>query len=247
MAWQIDLSKETAIVTGGSRNIGLAIALGLRAAGARVCIWGGHDAKALNTAVDQLGGASDEVMGLLVPVEREGKVIEAFDAVESRLGTVSILINNAAARPHEALADMSLAAWQSVLDVILTGAFLSSRELFRRLPADRRAAIVNIGGLSAHRPVAERVHVITAKAGLVGLTRALAEEGLGRIRANCVVPGAILGDRRQTQRHPSHLDDARRSAGSVDDVARCVLPLADPQQYYVTGQTLHVSGGRFTP
>src|SRR5690606_14190382 len=104
-----------------------------------------------------------------------------------------------------------------------------------------RGAIVNIGGLSAHRPVAERAHVITAKAGLVGLTRALAEEGLGRIRANCVVPGAIVTERQRGQRAASHFEEAGRPAGSVEDVARSVLSLADPRDQYVTGQTLHVN------
>jgi 3-oxoacyl-[acyl-carrier protein] reductase len=137
MTWQIDLSNETAIVTGGSRNIGLAIAGALKAAGARVCIWGGHDEAVLAEGVRALGGESKRLMGLMVPVQREDAVMQAFEDVEARLGGVSILINNAATRPHEPLATMTLAAWQGVLDVILTGAFLSSRELFRRLPKER--------------------------------------------------------------------------------------------------------------
>ena len=119
-------------------------------------------------------------------------------------------------------------------------------ERSRRLPQDRNGAIVNIGGLSAHRPKRGRVHVITAKAGLIGLTRVLAEEGLGRVRANCVVPGEI-DTVRPDDRRPPHLDDAGRAAGSPEPAARTVLALADPDEPYVTGQTLHVSGGRFMP
>jgi 3-oxoacyl-[acyl-carrier protein] reductase len=244
---QTDLSKEVALVTGGSRNIGLAIAQDLRASGARVCIWGGSDAGALARALTVLGGDPDARTGMLVKVEDEDAVVRGFDRIEAELGPVSILVNNAAERPYEALTTMSRAAWAGVLDVILTGAFLTSRELFRRLPGERNGAIVNIGGISAHRPGKNRAHVITAKAGLIGLTRALAVEGLGRIRANCVVPGAIRTEIQPGERPPRFLEDEDHVAGRPEDVAHAVLSVADPTEQYVTGQTLHVSGGRFMP
>jgi len=244
---QTDLSKDVALVTGGSRNIGLAIAQTLGASGARVCIWGGSDAEALDQALTLLDGDQSARIGMLVRVEDEDAVVDAFDQIEDQLGQVSILVNNAAERPHESLETMSRAAWRSVLDVILTGAFLTSRELFRRLPKDRNGSIVNIGGISAHRPTTNRAHVITAKAGLIGLTKALAQEGLGRIRVNCVVPGAIKIDTRPGARRPAFLDDKDYPSGDSMDVARAVLGLANPNEPYVTGQTLHVSGGRFMP
>ena len=242
-----DLGSEVALVTGGSRNIGLAIARALRAAGARVCIWGASDPEALEAALSALDGGEDARCGMLVKVEDEAAVLGGFDEIGARLGPVSILVNNAAIRPEEPLETTTRAAWTSVLDVTLTGAFLTSREVFRRLPRDRNGAIVNIGGLSAHRPKTGRVHVITAKAGLIGLTRALAEEGLGRIRANCVVPGAIDTGVRPDGRRAPFLDEAGHAPGSPEAVARAVLSLADPGEPYVTGQTLHVSGGRFMP
>lgn len=247
MTHQVDLSKEVALVTGGSRNIGLAIARILGASGARVCIWGGSDAAALDKALRLLDGDGTARTGMLVKVEDEDAVVGAFDQIEAQMGPVSILVNNAALRPYESIATMSRTAWTSVLDVILTGAFLTSRELFRRLPEDRKGAIVNIGGISAHRPATKRAHVISAKAGLVGLTRALAEEGLGRIRANCVVPGAIDTETRTGGRRPRFMDETDHGVGHTDDVARAVLSLARPDEQYVTGQTLHVSGGRFMP
>ena len=247
MAYRIDLNNEVALVTGGSRNIGLAIAKSLVEAGARVCIWGGSDRAALATAVTTLGGARGTAMGGIVRVENEGDVMAAYGDIESRFGPVSILVNNAAERPYEPLTTLSPEAWNATVDVIMTGAFLTSRELFRRLPDDRNGAIVNVGGLSAHRPAKHRAHVVAAKAGLVGLTRALAEEGLGRIRANCVVPGAIETDRRAGQSAPRLTNETEYGRGQPLDVARAVRSLADPAEQFVTGQTVHVSGGRYMP
>ena len=241
----VDLGGETALITGGTRNIGLAIAEALRAAGARVCVVGLSDQKALYQAVERLDPEGQDAMGMLAHVADETAVIEAYERVESNWGPVSILVNGAARRPHEPFTSLSRQAWSEVIDVILTAAFLTSREMFRRLPEDRLGAIVNIGGLSAHRPAKDRAHVIAAKAGLEGLTRALAEEGLGRIRANCIVPGAIETTRAPGQVAPRFPGDQDRLRGTPADIAKAVLPLADPRETYLTGQTLHVNGGRF--
>lgn len=248
MSWNVDLGGETAIVTGGSRNIGLTIAEAFRSTGARVCIVGVSDRRALDAAVDELDPDRRNAMGELVDVADEPGVVELFERVHRRLGPVSILVNGAATRPHEPFTELSRESWARAIDVILTGAFLTSRELFRRLPEERKGAIVNLGGLSAHRPAKDRAHVIAAKSGLAGLTRALAEEGLGRIRANTVVPGLIATERRPGQSNP-HLgeSDRDRFVGSSEDVARTVLAFSDPRDVYVTGQTIHVDGGRYMP
>lgn len=246
--WNVDLAGETALVTGGSRNIGLAVAEAFRAAGARVCIVGRADQVVLDAALEKLG--RDEAMGALMDVGDEVAVTETFALVEERFGPISVLVNGAATRPHAPFTEISKRAWSDVIDTILTGAFLTSRELFRRLPAARNGAIVNIGGMSAHRPAKDRPHVIAAKSGLIGLTRALAEEGRGRIRANAVVPGLIQTERRPGQSNP-HLHeaeaDSRYPVGTSADVARAVLAFSDPRDVYVTGQTLHVNGGRYMP
>lgn len=186
-------------------------------------------------------------MGALIDVADENAVIDLYDRVEKCFGHVSVLVNGAATRPHEPLISLSRKAWSEVIDTILTGAFLMSRELFLRLPEERRGSIINIGGLGAHRPRKDRAHVIAAKGGLIGLTRALAEEGLGRIRVNAVVPGLIDTERRPGQSNP-HLDetDKSRPVGTSQDVARSVVSLSDPRDVYVTGQTLHVNGGHYT-
>lgn len=248
MTWGINLDGETAIVTGGTRNIGLAIAEGLLHHGAKVCIVGGADRDALTQALARLGGESKRISGLLASVDDERQVEHIFDHTEERLGPATILVNGAASRPHQAFTEITKSQWQSVIDVILTGAFLTAQQLFRRLPEGRRGAIVNLGGLSAHVPKVERPHVIAAKAGLVGLTRALAEEGAARIRVNCIVPGTIQTERKPGQSNPIADEPKKgRPLGTSEDVARIVLPFTDPRDYYVTGQTVHVSGGRYMP
>jgi NAD(P)-dependent dehydrogenase (short-subunit alcohol dehydrogenase family) len=158
---------------------------------------------------------------------------------------VSVLVNSPGYRPHGPFVDTTLDTWNAVLAIMLTGPFLACRELFRRLPAKRKGAIVNIGGLSAHHPAKERAHVIAAKSGVAGLTRALAAEGLGRIRANCIVPGMIETTRKAGQPHASFHGDEAYARGTCEDVARVVLAFSSPRDSYVTGQTVHVNGGRY--
>lgn len=243
-----DLSNEVAVITGGTRNIGLATAKLLRAHGAKVCVVGGSDAGSLGNALSELGGPPSAVSGLLADVSDPHDVDTIFEHVEKHLGPVTILINGAANRPHKALTEITLAEWNQVIGTVLTGAFLLSQKLHQRLPDDRLGAIVNLGGLSAHKPATERPHVIAAKAGLQGLTRALAMEGLGRIRANMVIPGAIETERKPGQSVPHKANEPGvMPPGTSEDVARLILSMADPKDQYVTGQSVHVNGARFMP
>ena len=239
----MNLEGETALVVGGTRNIGLTVAAALRDAGAKVCIVGGSDADALESALADLN-ADESITGIIADISDEAAVVKAFDHTEQALGPVSILVNGPGYRPHGPFMETSLEDWKAVLDVMLTGPFLTCREFFRRLPEDRKGAIVNIGGLSAHRPAKDRAHVIAAKSGLVGLTRAVAAEGQGRIRANCVVPGLIVTKRKDGQPQ-AHFSNDTQAHGSTTDVANTVLAFSDPNDSYVTGQTVHVSGGRY--
>ena len=245
MNWGISLDGETALVVGGTRNIGLSIAEALHGAGAAVCIVGGSDHAALEAALGTLPDAEGRVRGLIADVSDPAAVGTAFQTCEAALGPVSIVVNGPGLRPHAPLADIELESWNAVLAVMLTGPFLTCRELFRRLPPQRKGAIVNLGGLSAHRPAKGRAHVIAAKAGIAGLTRALAAEGAGRIRANCIVPGLIDTQRKPGQPQAQFADDQAHARGTCEDVARLVLSFSSPRDTYVTGQTVHVSGGRY--
>ncbi|HJP35876.1 MAG TPA: SDR family NAD(P)-dependent oxidoreductase, partial [Gammaproteobacteria bacterium] len=240
----VNLAGETAVVVGGTRNIGLAVTRMLRGAGANVCAVGGSDTEALTNTLSELDADDGKTTGIVADIRDEAAVTKAFEHAERELGPVSILVNGPGFRPHGPFMDITLETWNAVLDVMLTGPFLTCRELFRRLPVDRKGAIVNIGGLSAHRPAKDRAHVIAAKAGIVGLTRALAAEGQGQIRANCIVPGLIETQRKAGQPQ-AHFKGDDLAHGSCDDVARLVLAFSSPGDSYVTGQTVHASGGRY--
>ena len=245
MDWNISLNGETALIVGGTRNIGLSIAEAIKGAGANVCIVGGSDYSVMKTALSQLEKSNGQSMGLIADISDENAVSSAFQKCEEKLGPVSILVNGPGFRPHGPFTDITLDTWNAVMSIMLTGPFITSRELFRRLPQNRKGAIVNIGGLSAHRPAKDRAHVIAAKAGLTGLTRALAAEGAGRIRANCIVPGLIDTQRKPDQPQAKYSDEAANAPGTCEDVSRVVLSFSSPQDTYVTGQTVHVSGGRY--
>jgi 3-oxoacyl-[acyl-carrier protein] reductase len=132
---------------------------------------------------------------------------------------------------------------------ILDGAFLVARAALPHLKASGAGAIVNIGGVSGHIGTRHRAHVVTAKAGLIGLTKALAHDlAADAITVNCVVPGLIDTARDPNRQLPHHHSVSRTLTGRLgtpDDIAAAVRFLAGPQARYITGQTLHVNGGMY--
>ena len=193
----MDLSNEVALVTGGSRNIGLAIARALGASGARICIWGGSDAVALDKALSLLNGDEESRIGMLVKVEDEDAVVDAFDQIEAHMGPVSILVNNAALRPYEPLNSMSREAWTSVLDVILTGAFLTSRGI---VPAIARRTKWSDRKHRRHQRASSSIEPGTRDHSESWTHRPDTGLGPGRPRAH---PGQLRGTRRYQYRNPA--------------------------------------------
>ena len=144
---------------------------------------------------------------------------------------------------------MSLGEWREILGVILDGAFLCVKAALPLLRASGVGAIVNIGGLSAHTGARNRAHVVTAKAGLVGFTRALAHElAADHVTVNCVAPGLIGTARAPGAPEPAHHQvhgTLAGNRGTPDDIAATVRFLCGPEARYITGQTFHVNGGAF--
>ena len=152
-----------------------------------------------------------------------------------------VTVNNAAVRAVEPLERISYERWREVTGIILDGAWICARAC---LPCMAGGSIVNIGGMSAHTGAAGRPHVVAAKAGLVGLTRALAHDLAPQgITVNCVVPGLIETVRSSPSVHRAESLLGRR--GMPEEVAAAVRFLAGPGARYITGQTLHVNGGGF--
>jgi 3-oxoacyl-[acyl-carrier protein] reductase len=169
-------------------------------------------------------------------------------AIGRDLGGVDILVNNAANRREAAFTEMTFADWHAILAVVLDGAFLCSRAVIPGMVAKGRGTIVNIGGVTAHVGATRRAHVLAAKAGLVGLTKALAVEyGNAGITVNCVVPGRIGGPRAATAGTGGAIPGGGHPLvgreGVPDDVAAMVALLCGPGGRYITGQSIHVSGG----
>src|SRR5712672_898710 len=180
----------------------------------------------------------------------DAKSVQAMaDAAVKQFGRIDILVNNAALRREKSFAEMSYAEWREILDVTLDGTFHCTQACLPGLRKSGAGAIVNIGGLSAHTGAANRAHVVTAKAGIVGFTRALAHDlASDGITVNCVVPGLIGTPRPKDKPEPAHHlshQTITGERGKPEDVASAVRFLCSPAARYITGQAIHANGGAY--
>ena len=243
------LTGKVAIVTGAGRNIGAAIARALAADGAAVVInvrSSGAEAEALAREIEAAGGAA---LPCVADVADPQAVARMVDATIRRFGRLDILVNNAALRREKPIADMSYEQWREIMAVTLDGAFHCVKACLPHLKKSGAGAIVNIGGLSAHTGAKDRAHVITAKAGIVGFTRALATDLAGdNITVNCVSPGLIGTPRPPGEPEPQHHSThhtLRGTPGMPGEIAPAVRFLCGPGARYITGQVIHVNGGAY--
>jgi 3-oxoacyl-[acyl-carrier protein] reductase len=247
-----ELAGQVALVTGGVRRIGRAIAVALARKGATIVVNARTSRDEAEDAVREIEALGGTARAMLADVTDEAAVAAMAGAIGRDLGGVDILVNNAAYRRESAFTEMTFADWHAILGVVLDGAFLCSRAVIPGMLAKSYGTIVNIGGVTAHAGATRRAHVIAAKAGLVGLTKALAVEyGAAGITVNCVVPGRIGGQRSATSGRSGAVPGGGHPLvgreGTPDDVAGAVALLCGPSGRYITGQTIHVSGGIYLP
>lgn len=239
-----DLTGRTALVTGATGGIGGGIARALHARGATVALSGTRE-EALTALAAELGERVHTLrsdLGVAEDVER------LVPDAEAALGPLDILVNNAGITRDTLIVRMKDEDWDRVLAVDLTAAFRLSRAAVKGMMRRRRGRIISIGSVVGTSGNPGQVNYAAAKAGLVGLTKALAAEVASRnITVNCVAPGFISSP--MTDGLAEKQRDAILSAvpagrlGGAEDVAAAVVFLASDEAAYVTGHTLHVNGG----
>ncbi len=242
-----ELAGRVALVTGASRNIGRAIARELAAGGATVVVntrSAISDAEAVAAEINADGG---KAMAWVADVTDPKAVAGMVDATVTRYGRLDVLVNNAAVRRETAFGEITLVEWRELLGIVLDGAFICAQACLEPMSRAGGGAIVNIGGLTGHTGARHRAHVVTAKAGLVGLTKALAFDLAEHdIVVNCVAPGMI--ETRRPTGPPAHHAERKTVVGRLGtpaDVAAMVRMLCGPRARYITGQTFHVNGGAY--
>ncbi|PSH55400.1 SDR family oxidoreductase [Phyllobacterium endophyticum] len=248
-----ELNGRVALVTGASRNIGRAIALALAEAGASIAVVARADRAAAEAVAREAEAKGVRATVILGDVSQEDDSARLVSETVDVLGCLDLLVNNAAIRREDPLESLSFKDWREVLSVTLDGAFLMSRAAIPHLLASNGGSIINIGGLTAYTGAVNRAHVIAAKAGLDGLTKAMAHElGPRGVTVNLVSPGMIDTNRAHASSagEPAHHNTTRTLVGrrgTPEEVAAAVLYLAGPVARFTTGQTLHVNGGAFLP
>lgn len=254
-----ELAQQVAIVTGASSGIGLASAKALASAGATVVV--NHLPTSLRKAeavVHEIENAGGRAIAIAADVAREDQVEAMFAETLDRFGRLDLLVNNAGIERPSPIRDMTLADWQAVIDVNLTGQFLCSRAAIRAFlkretaekPATAIGSIVFIGSVHQVIPWAFQVNYAASKGGVALLMQSLAQEVAPmKIRVNSVAPGAI-----RTPINREAWDSDERMAellklipygriGEPEDVGRAVVWLASAASDYVTGATLFIDGG----
>ncbi|AHM56488.1 3-oxoacyl-[acyl-carrier-protein] reductase FabG [Peptoclostridium acidaminophilum DSM 3953] len=244
----IDLKGKVAVVTGGSRGIGSAIALKLAAAGADIAInySGSEDrARLLKEEIEKMGARA--IIGK-ADVSSTEDVKAFFELVMNEFGRIDVLVNNAGITKDALIIKMNEEDWDSVINVNLKGVFNCTKAVTRQMMKQRCGKIINISSIVGIAGNAGQGNYCASKAGVIGFTKAMARELASRnINVNAVAPGFIATDMTDVLK-----DDVKESMlksiplgkfGEPDDVANLVLFLASDMSNYITGQVMNVDGG----
>ena len=243
------LKDKVALVTGASQGIGRATALALAEAGAKVAI-AARNTEKLATLVAEIEAAGGEALAVPMDVADAAQVKTGFQQLLAKFGKLDILVNNAAITRDTLALRMKLEDWDAVLRTNLTGAHLCIQQALGAMLKQRAGRIINISSVVAETGNAGQANYVASKAGLIGLTRAIAVEVASRnITVNAVAPGFI--DTPMTAPLSQELKHKMKSMiplgrfGSDADVAAAIVFLASDEAAYITGQVLDVNGGLY--
>ncbi len=243
----MDFSGRVALVTGASQGIGRACALKLAAKGASVAVAARNEQK-LNELVQEIGSAGGKAAAIMIDIADEEQIKSGIKSAIAQFGKVDILVNNAGITRDQLVMRMKRADWDSVLQTNLTSAYLCIQQVISSMLKQRWGRIINITSVFGQMGQAGQANYASSKAGLIGLTMAIAREvGSRSITCNAVAPGfietamtAALGDEfKQTAVKQIPLG----RVGASEDVANAVAFLASDEASYITGHVLNVNGG----
>ena len=243
------LAGRAAVVTGGTRGIGLAIARALAEDGASVVV-SGRDAGRLESAVTEIESVGASALGVAADQSKREDCDRLVDAAKERFGRIDVLVNNAGITRDQLLVRMKDDDWDQVLDTNLRGVFLMIRAAAKPMMRQKSGRIINIASTAGAMGNPGQVNYSAAKAGVIGLTKAAARElAHWNILVNAVAPGLIETD--MAAAIPAEAREALlqqvplKRVGAAREVAEVVRFLAGDGAAYVTGQTIHVNGGLY--
>jgi NAD(P)-dependent dehydrogenase (short-subunit alcohol dehydrogenase family) len=248
----LGITGRVALITGGGRNIGRAVALSLAGAGAVPVVMYHEDERTARAVCDEISVAGGRAGVCQADVGDVAQLRAVVAKVAAEFGEIDILINNAAIRPHSKISEITLEEWNRVLAVNLRAPFFLSQAVLPAMVRRQWGRIINIGGSDGYNGKPRRAHGVSSKMGLVGLTRALANEvAQFGVTVNVVVPGTIDTIRPHPEWYPGVENGfaarmtrvAMGRQGQSQEVANACLFLASDLATYTTGQEMFVTGG----
>jgi 3-oxoacyl-[acyl-carrier protein] reductase len=253
----MSLVGQVALVTGSSLRLGRVIALAYARQGANVVINGAHNQAALDDTVAAARAYGVQAIGCLADVRDRGAVEAMVAQARRQLGSIDMLVNCPAPREEFPFEDLPVEVWQRTLDIVLTGSFNCIQAVIPGMLEVGHGTILNIIGIAGQTGRPHRAHIVAAKTGLVGLTRALAiDYGSRNITVNAISPAFLSGDRAtprgatQPATEGGSGDGSRVQIpvgrqGTRDEVASLCMYLSSDQARYITGQNYAINGGAY--